>query len=441
MKNKSYWIWQWGDYEIYHIMKANLAREERGVNVPAFWKLSTPSVSVRFFKMFESDAGYLICHFNGDGCVMVDNKRYGQGVRIELAAGAHKVEATILNPGALSAMFVESDVCPSDETWVCNDLSGDLKRVGYNEYFDSFEKNPEIFPFEYKNIKPIGKEKYGDGVLFEFDTELFGYLNISGVSEKDEIGVFYGESREEAIDTEYSYITDFVSGEKTYRLRQRALRYVYLTGVSENVEVSVEYEYLPLEALGSFKCENELLNRVCEAAAYTFHLNCREGFFDGIKRDRWVWSGDAYQSARINRYLFADKEIEQRTLIGLVGKSPVNQHINTILDYSQLWIIMLYEHYMAYGDNDFLRRIYPMASELLRFTETRFNSDGFIEGKGDWTFIDWSKIDKCGAVCAEQMLLIQAYKVMAELSAVLGTGEYDELMKKSIELKKRTDEY
>ena len=84
---------------------------------------------------------------------------------------------------------------------------------------------------------------------------------------------------------------------------------------------------------------------------------------DGIKRDRWVWAGDTYQSARINRYLFADKEIEQRTLRGLIGKEPIEQHINTILDYSLLWIISLNEHYMTYADRVFLEKIFPMAQK------------------------------------------------------------------------------
>ena len=38
------------------------------------------------------------------------------------------------------------------------------------------------------------------------------------------------------------------------------------------------------------------------------HLTTREFFIDGIKRDRWVWSGDAIQSYLMNYYLFFDNE-------------------------------------------------------------------------------------------------------------------------------------
>ena len=442
MGTKSYWIWHYGDYEIFHTMSVHLRREEQGYHRPVFWKITQPYMGAKFRKQFTCDSGYLICYINGNGYVAVDNMRYREKTRIELTPGSHTVEVLVSNHGGLPAVFVESDVCPSNEGWVCNHFAGEYSQVGCNEHFCHPEQNPEIFPFEYKRVLPVAKEKTDGGILYDFGTELFGYININGADGKDVLDIFYGESREEALDTAYSCISDSVSGDTDYRLRQRAYRYVHVKNASSPIEVSADYEYLPLEAKGTFECDNSLFNDICSVAAYTFHLNCREAFLDGIKRDRWVWSGDAYQSARINRYLFADKEIEQRTLLGLIGREPIEQHINTILDYSLLWMIALYEHYMTYGDKKFLRNIYPMAVKLLDFCETRLNEDGFIEGHaGDWTFIDWSQMEKIGAVCAEQMLLIEAYSTMAFISKELDTGLYPELSNKSRDLKRRVNEY
>ena len=36
--SKSYWIWYPGDFELYHGMKQNFSRVERGFGWPAFWK-------------------------------------------------------------------------------------------------------------------------------------------------------------------------------------------------------------------------------------------------------------------------------------------------------------------------------------------------------------------------------------------------------------------
>lgn len=37
MKN-SYWLWYPGDFELYHAMRQNFSRVERGFGWPAFWK-------------------------------------------------------------------------------------------------------------------------------------------------------------------------------------------------------------------------------------------------------------------------------------------------------------------------------------------------------------------------------------------------------------------
>ena len=442
MTNKCYWIWKYGDYEIYHSMMLNLRRQEFGVDYPPFWKVSSPSVTVKFIKNFECENdGYMTANTNGRGYMIVDGKRYAMNTKIDVKAGKHSVEAAIFKTDGLPALYVDSDVCPSDKSWLCNHHAGKFTNAGYDEYFDSLDKDPEVFPFEYERKDPISIEKVEDGILYDFGKELFGFLNISGADEKERLHVSYGESREEALDLDDAIIFETVVGKNEYRLTQRAFRYIFIKGANDKLCVNMDYEYLPFKQKGSFACDNKTFNDVYAACVYTFHLNCREGFLDGIKRDRWIWSGDAYQSARINSYLFADKNIVQRTAIGLVGKEPIEQNLNTIIDYSFLWMIGLYEYYMTYGDAEFIVRMYPMAQKLMDFCEERLNSDGFVEGiKDDWTFIDWSKIDKTGAVCAEQMLLIAAYSVMARLAEVIGQ-DGSVYFGKSEKLKQKVNEF
>ncbi len=442
MSNKSYWIWHYGEFEIYHTMQVHLRREERGCHRPLFWKISTPYATAKFIKTVTCESGYLLCRINGDGYVSVDGRRYPADRRIALDSGTHSIEIQASNPHGFPAIFVESDAAPSDGSWESNYFAGEFKPVGWNPYFDSADKNPEVFPFEYTERQPLSVNRINGGMLYDFGTELFGYINITDCNKSERFDIFYGESEAEALDTEYSYITDSLLGSDSYRLKQRAFRYIYIPHANENITVTADYEYLPLEKIGDFQCDDPLFNSIYSASVRTFHLNCREAFLDGIKRDRWVWSGDAYQSARINKYLFFDRNIEQRTLLGLIGKEPFEQHINTILDYSLLWFISLYEHYSAYGDKSFIKRIYPLAERLIAFCETRLNSDGFIEGRAeDWTFIDWADIEKTGAVCAEQMLLLQTYFSMYFLAHELEVPAADEFLRKYEALKSRVNEY
>ena len=43
---------------------------------------------------------------------------------------------------------------------------------------------------------------------------------------------------------------------------------------------------------GSFRCSDELVNRIFDTAAYTVELCMQTYIWDGIKRDRLVWVGD-----------------------------------------------------------------------------------------------------------------------------------------------------
>jgi hypothetical protein len=124
----------------------------------------------------------------------------------------------------------------------------------------------------------------------------------------------------------------------------------------------------------------------------------------------------------VNRFLFFDQEVEKRTLIALGGKCPVKQHINTIMDYTFIWIIHLYEYYKTFGDSGFLRQIYPRAREYMDFCQNKADVDGFVrENPGDWVFIDWSDdLDKCGAFCAEQILYAKALKCFSLICEVAG---------------------
>lgn len=441
---KSYWIYHEFDYEIYHVNKANTLREHRGLPIACFWRLSMPYASVRFVKeVCTESGGYLKAHINGIGCVEIDGKEFPANAEIKIPAGKHYIQVNATKPGGLPCAYVESDVCPSNGTWRANYFAGPWTSACYKEIYDSPEKTPESLDYIYEKKELVFKESTKDGILYDFGTELFGFLYIENASASKEYEIYYGESKEEALDTAYTYITDKVSGNTSYKLRQRAFRYIYIKGAENDLRLYAELEILPLKARGRFECDNEVFNEIYNTSKYTFLLNCREGFFDGLKRDRWIWGGDAYQSSRINAYLFYDKEIEQRTAIGLIGKLPVDTHINTIMDYSLLWIIGIYEHYMNYGDDEYLKKILPMALELIKFCETRLNADGFIEGFGpDWTFIDWSDIDKTGAVCAEQLLLVKAYDSISCIANYLGNSNLsNEYFSKSNELMEKVNKY
>ncbi|MDL2233044.1 hypothetical protein LJC63_05625 [Ruminococcaceae bacterium OttesenSCG-928-L11] len=418
----SQWIWKFGEFEVYHNLLLHNRREQYGYRKPSMWKLYSPDTVVRFRKTVTTAGGEFRVTACGYFDVTVGSdyrsmKKYGGQPLIPLPAGTVEITIVVSNPDAFPCLYVDG-VISSDDTWTADDLTADCAPVGTHPHFNAPDILPTLFPFQYEEIRYMAKEVVPDGVLFDFGRETFARVAVT-VPNDTTLTVVYGESREEALDREWSVIhltQDTVHC--VLRLAPRAFRYLFVDNPA--AEVLAEYEYLPLEQRGSFHCDEDIVNTVWDTAAYTFHLNSREFFLDGIKRDRWVWSADAYQCLFVNRYLFFDKDIEQRTLIALGGKPPMKAHINTIMDYSFFWIISLYEHYTTYGDRNFLEQIAPQMKEIMDFCRRRADSDGFVrEQPGDWIFIDWAPMDKTGALCGEQILFAKALECYALLCDVI----------------------
>lgn len=414
------WMWYYGDFELYHSIKLHSRRQEFGMDFPPFWGLSNVYPIVRFRKeiVLENDDEIFV-KLKGKGRVSVDNAFYPSDTKISVKAGKRTIEITVINDKGLPAAFVDGNELVSDETWGVSLCSEDYVKVGCEPAFTNIADDLENFPFAYEKISPVSVERVNGGVLYDFGKETFGYVNIDGV--KSDVTVYYGESKEEAISGKDAILFENVSAKEQIKLRQRAFRYVFLETNETPEKVYAEYEYLQHEDIGSFACDDEIVKKIYDVSAYTFRLCSREFYLDGIKRDRWVWSGDAYQSFMINRYLCADNEIIKRTIIALLGKPPYERHINTINDYSMYLIISCYDYYFSSGDGDFIKRIYSRIKGLFEFIVGRLDENGFVcARKGDWIFIDWGVIDKQGPHCAEQILLYKTISVMEKLAKIAG---------------------
>lgn len=418
------WIWKFGEFEVYHNLLVHNRRQQYGYPEPVVWKLYTPEPVVCFRKTVTTEGGTIRIHACGNSSVALvkegtqEEIKYGGKSEIMLEPGTVTITIRVANIKTFPCVYVDG-IIESDESWYADDFSQEWALVGTDTKFDKVECTPEIFPFAYEKISYASVEELSNGLLFDFGRETFARTAFTNL-QKEDVSIQFGESREEALDARWSVIHfDEKPIEGRVEYMPYAFRYIFIN--DKNAKLQAEYEYLPLEYRGAFSCNEEIINKVWDIAAYTFHLNSREFFLDGIKRDRWVWSADAYQSLFVNRYLFFDQEIEKRTLIALGGKSPFKLHINTIMDYSFFWIISLYEYYITYGDKKFLEQIAPQMDEVMTFCLNRTDADGFMREKlGDWVFIDWAPMDKKGAFCGEQILYAKAMECYGQICAWLG---------------------
>ena len=417
------WIWYNGDFELYHSMKLHTRREEFGCEYPPFWAMSAPYPNASFAKAYHSDEEDIVRVVTPHKAyVTIDGARYPVNTDITVPAGDHAVRVCMLATEGFPCIYINSKYLVTDETWLTDHLAGKGIPVGCDPAYTEPTDDPRIFKFAYSRMDAVKVQKTPEGTLYDFGKETYAVLHIENAQPDSAVRITYGESREEALDYPEALIRETVTGQSSYTLAPRAFRFVCVKAEqTAPLSVYAEYEYLPLTDRGAFTCNRKNVNKIWEICAYTLHLNSREFFLDGIKRDRWCWSGDAYQSYKANNYLFFDPAITKRTIVALLGKPPYEQHINTINDYSMYLIIGAYEYYFATGDAQFIRIYYDRLKALYDFINGRLNEAGYVWGMpGDWVFIDWSDMDKGGALCAEQILLWQCRNAMASLSELVG---------------------
>lgn len=418
--SNSEWMWYPGDLELYYRMKQDFSRVERGYGWPAFWKSDGFRNRVVFRREYSLERETRFCvHSGAVGFVLVGDKKYPFGQSVPCPRGTVRISIHAARIDAFPSVYVEGDVICSDRGWMAEDYAGPPVPAGRCKYFTRPDQDPARWDYSEEIYRPVKTERINGGVLYAFETELTAALRARCPRERLEgMTVYCGESREEALDRArcyYSWAPDPDTG-KTPRC---AVRFAFIPG--EEVELTALHQYVDIPVRARFRSGDPLLDRIWSVAEHTFRLCSGVFFIDGVKRDRWVWSGDAYQSLFVNRYLLADPDIEQRTLLALRGSDPMTGHINTIMDYSLLWVLGVKEHFDAYGDTEFLELIYPKVLSLLAFCGERLDGWGFLTAReGDWVFIDWAELDKEGPFAAEQMLLCACWQAAAELAGALG---------------------
>ena len=440
---QSYWIWYPGDLELYFALKQNFSRVERGYGWPAFWKSEGFRNRVVFRRSYqlESETSFKVWS-QAVGYVLVNEKKYPFGREIVAPAGEVSISVHAGRIEAVPGILIEGDVIFSDGSWLVSDYAGEARKAGFSRYFTSREQDLTSWPYKEKRYEPVSVTEVEGGLLFAFETELTAALELRDVQEasslakgdkEEECRVYCGESMEEALDTEHGYYS-WTFDPASRRTPVCALRYAYLKGVRGHL--SAIHTYVDIPVVSSFTSDDEELNQIWSVAAHTFSLCSGVFFIDGVKRDKWLWSGDAYQSLFVNQYLMADAEIERRTLTALRGNDPITTHINTILDYSMLWLVGVAQHVRYFEDQEYLSEIWPKCLSMMEFLLSQTDENGFILGReGDWIFIDWADLDKEGAFGAEQMLLAGCYRAMEEMSEELGVvnpyaGRFEELKQK-----------
>ena len=419
------WIWYEGEFELFHNLAVHARREQYGTVCPAVWHVPSLYHTVEFNKIFTAEKEFTFtCFARGEGQILLDRDILPLNAPVSVAIGEHTLKIRIQNHTGLPCLFIDSEGLVTDESWTATLHTRAIpSRVGCTPEFASPYDDPEQFPFVKSDLAPVSEEPVDGGILLDFGRDIFASLIIEDMNPAKTYSVYYGECRGEAMEGRgYRHCTvwEEISGKDRARLVPRGFRFVRIVGQMP-LCVHAVTEMLDAEQKGSFECDRPQVRRIFDLCAYTFHLCSREFYFDGIKRDRWVWGGDVREALMIGDYLFADKDVGRRSLLALLPKDFVLSHVNNINDYSSLTLIAVWEYYLSFGDGDFVRNHWNRIRLLYDFIVSRLDGDGQIVSRpGDWIFVDWSIMDKSGPLAAEQILLWQAHLCMAQLASLVG---------------------
>lgn len=439
------WIWYPGDFEINLANQMQNRRTERGSFFPVFWKTDSPYNLIDFHKIFDLQSPEEVTiAVEGTYNIKIDGKAFqGFPKKITMPAGKHKLSLKVYNQASVPAIFIDGKTIKSDNTWLvtyedkewidetgkASDQSGTTWLQAGSWNLNQPNLPPSKFALPVKKMEPVSNIKMGAETLYDFGKETFGFIKLNRLQGKGTVDIYYGESKEEALSKEHTETLDHVEVDSNTAQDQimelsKAFRYVLIAPSSgvNITSVNMLFEYADLKDKGSFTCSDAQINEIYDVAKYTFHLTSREFFIDGIKRDRWIWSGDAYQSYLMNYYLTNDSPTVERTLLALRGKDPVTAHINTIMDYTFYWFLGIYDYYQYSGDKTFIKQFYPRMQSLMEYCLSRRNENGMMQGlSGDWIFIDWADgLSKKGEVSFEQLLLARSLEAMTVCAKIAG---------------------
>jgi len=257
-------------------------------------------------------------------------------------------------------------------------------------------------------------------LLLDFGTELHGGIQLGvlvGSNEKSRSARFrvrFGESAMEAM----SELGGTTNATNDHAVRDRQLevsymgtetignsgfRFVRIDFVDEGHEIQIlgvnavalMYE---LEYKGSFRCNDELLNRIWSTGAYTVHLNIQNYLWDGIKRDRLVWTGDMHPETSTIQAVFGYHDVVPRSLDFIRDETPLPEWMTTFPTYSIWWLLVHHDWFMHNGDLEYLQGQKSYMQELVRQLGSCVQENGTIEIPNP--FLDWPSFNNPQGVAA-----------------------------------------
>lgn len=183
---------------------------------------------------------------------------------------------------------------------------------------------------------------------------------------------------------------------------------------------------------GSFRCGDELLERIWTTGVETLRGCSEDAVIDNPSRERGEWTGDvsavaldiaaaAYSDVRLCRRALAHSAQCAREDGLVAGLCPGGEAY--IPSYSAQWVSGCLNYWEITGDRSVLEELYPYAEKNLHAFERCMTPGGIVEGLG-WIFIDWGYVPNPGpSDMALNLHYLAAARDMIRWCEILGKSD------------------
>ena len=427
------WIWYPGEFEQHLLNKVEMRRKFREHIRMPIWALAPIYPYVKFIKKItlKKPESFIV---KADGEIDVEIGRnkwvpFYNG-KYHLEPGEYTLWVSVYVPdGKTATCYVSGEQIKSGDGWQCTLQDFKIVEADFGGFTD-IDKSPNDYRLPVEKIDYQSKEQRGGFTLYDFGKEIFGYVSLENTNKKGKVKLYFGESLSEASDFENCVLTASINTDvgETKTTLGRGFRYVSVVkeGGADYKKLSADYEYNPQSRTAVVNFKDALLQKIWDISMHTLNLNMREFYFDGIKRDRWVWSGDSTESYLMNWYSYFDERIARRTTAALAGKGEIKRHINNIPAFTLFWLISFADHFVHTGDLGFINMWSERAFALAEFVISRCDDKfRYQKHKSDWAFIDWGEgcTTPADSFSFLQILLCKAIESMAKVASVIKDEE------------------
>lgn len=270
-------------------------------------------------------------------------------------------------------------------------------------------------------------------IVLDFGKEIQGKLRIlthtTTAASEIKLRITYGESVAEAL-SEIGFKgacndhspRDFTASIPQYSdisFNESGFRFAKIELLSKKAEINIKAVIAisglrDIPYLGTFTCNDKLINQIYETCAYTCHLNMQQYMWDGIKRDRLVWVGDMHPEMLTVRTVFGCNKIIDDSLNFMRLTTKEDDWMNGMPTYSCWWIHILYDWYLYSGNQELLDINKSYALNLIFRLCKLVNSDGSDNFPA--YFLDWPCNNKPEAEYGSLALLIISLRSAERLS-------------------------